>query len=72
LLKRQPISAVTHFEHVSARAIGDIDALSPETKSLVELEPFPFPNDIQMIVDCTEALKRSIYEAVRYNRGLLR
>lgn len=72
LLKRQPIAAATHFEHVSARAVGDIDALTPEKKSLVGIEPLPFPNDIQMIVDCTEALKRSIYEAVRYNRSLMR
>lgn len=33
LLKKQPVAAGTHFEHVSARAIGDLNALSPEKKS---------------------------------------
>lgn len=71
LLKKQPVAAGTHFEYVSARAIGDLEALSPETKKLVAVEPIPFPDDIQMIVDCTEALKKSIHDAIRYNRRLL-
>jgi hypothetical protein len=72
LLKKQPIAAGTHFEHVSARAIGDINALSPEKKQLIELKPIPFPDDIRMIIDCTEALKKSINEAIQYNRGVIR
>jgi len=72
LLKKQPIAAGTHFEHVSARAIGDLNALSPEKKQLVDLEPLPFPDDIRMIIDCTEALKKAINEAIQYNRGLIR
>lgn len=72
LLKKQPIAAGTHFEYVSARAIGDVNALSPEKKKLVSIKPVPFPSDIQMIVDCTEALKKSINEAINYNRGTLR
>ena len=72
LLKKQPIAAGTHFEHVSARAIGDLNALSPEKKKLLEIKPVPFPNDVQMIVDCTEALKKSINEAINYNRGVIK
>ncbi|HEX2395076.1 MAG TPA: hypothetical protein VHI78_06995 [Bacteroidales bacterium] len=72
LLKKQPVAAGTHFEYVSARAIGDVNALSEETKKMIEAEPMPFPNDIQMILDCTEALKKSIHDAVNYNRGTLR
>jgi hypothetical protein len=71
LLKKQPIAAVTHFEHVSARAIGDVNALSSEQLKLIEIKPVPFPDDITMIIDCTEALKKSIDEAVHYNRGLI-
>jgi hypothetical protein len=71
LLKKQPIVAGTHFEYVSARAIGDVNALSPEKKKLTELKPMPFPDDIRMIIDCTEALKKSINEAIQYNRGLI-
>jgi hypothetical protein len=72
LLKKQPIAAGTHFEHVSARGIGDLNALSPEKKKLIDLKPLPFPNDVGMILDCTEALKKSINEAIQYNRGLIR
>lgn len=72
LLKKQPVAAGTHFEHISARAIGDLNALSPEKKKLVDLEPIPFPDDIRMIIDCTEALKKAINEAIQYNRGLIR
>lgn len=71
LLKKQPIAASTHFEHVSARGIGDLNALSPEKKALVELKPIPFPPDFQMIIDCTQALKQSIHEALQYNRSIL-
>lgn len=72
LLKKQPIAAGTHFEHISARAVGDINALSPEKKQFVEQKPLPFPEDLRMIIDCTEALKNAIREAVQANRGLLR
>lgn len=69
LLKKQPIAAGTHFEFVSARAIGDINALSPEKKKLVDIKPVPFPDDIRMILDCTEALKKSIHDVLIYNKG---
>jgi hypothetical protein len=69
LLKKQPIAAGTHFEYVSARAIGDVNALSPEKKKLVDIKPVPFPDDIRMILDCTEALKKSIYDVLIYNKG---
>jgi hypothetical protein len=72
LLKKQPIAANTHFEYISARAIGDVNAVSSERKKLLAIKPVPFPNDIQMIIDCTEALKRSIHEAINYNRGIIR
>jgi hypothetical protein len=69
LLKKQPIAAGTHFEYISARAIGDINALSPEKKKLVDIKPVPFPDDIGMILDCTEALKKSIHDVLIYNKG---
>jgi hypothetical protein len=71
LIKKQPIGANMHFEHVSARAVGDVNALSPEKRQLIEMKPVPFPDDIRMVVDCTEALKKAINEAIQYNRGIL-
>jgi hypothetical protein len=72
LIKKQPIAAGTHFEHISARAIGNLDALSPEKRKLVDLDPIPFPSDIQMTIDCTEALKKSIHDAIMANKGIIR
>jgi len=72
LMKTQPISAGTHFEHVSARAIGDLNALPEDVLKMVNAAPIPFPPDVQMIIDCTEALKVAVREAIVYNRGLIR
>lgn len=72
LIKKQPIAAATHFEFVSARAIGDKAALSESVRKTTEVKPVPFPDDLQMILDCSEALKKSIHEAIVYNRGALR
>jgi hypothetical protein len=72
LIKKQPIAANTHFDYSSARAIGDVEALSEETKKMIQVKPVPFPDDIQMILDCTEALKNSIHDAINSNRGTLR
>jgi hypothetical protein len=72
LIKKQPISAGTHFENIAARAIGDLNALTPEKKKLIETKPLPFPDDLRMIIDGSEALKKSINEVLQYNRGLIR
>jgi hypothetical protein len=71
LLKKEPIAATTHFEHLSARAIGDINALKPETKKLIHEKRLPFPDDFGMIYDCTETLKFSIHDALKANRSLI-
>jgi hypothetical protein len=72
LLKKEPIAATTHFEHLSARAIGDFAALRPETQKLIQIKPVPFPDDFGMIYDCTETLKLSIRDALKYNRTLIK
>lgn len=71
LLKKEPVAASTHFEHVSARAIGDINALKPETRKLIEQKRLPFPDDFTMIYDCTETIKLSIRDALQANRSLI-
>lgn len=68
IIKKDPIAASTHFEHLSARAIGDIEALDRETRKLVETGPLPFPDDFTMIYDCSEALRNSIRDVIRHNR----
>ncbi|MBN2521300.1 MAG: hypothetical protein JXB17_12380 [Bacteroidales bacterium] len=71
LLKSVPIATETFFEHLSARAIGDIEALDTEKKKLIQRKPLPFPNDIDMILQTTENLRHAIRDAIRNNRNLV-
>ncbi len=71
LIKKEPIGANTHFEHISGKAVGDMEALTPDSKKLVDLEPVPFPDDAMMISDCTEALKNAISDVIRKNRNYI-
>ncbi len=68
LLKKDPIGAETFFEHHSARAIGDIGALSSESRKIVESDPVPFPHDFDMIFQCSETLKLAIRDILYRNR----
>lgn len=72
MLKREPIGARSVFEHTSARAIGNIEALSPESKRLTEASQLPFPNDFDMIFRTGDAMKIAIGESLRRNRNLIR
>ena len=68
MLKKDPIGAETIFEHLSARAIGDLGALDQKTMDIVEVEPLPFPNDFDMILQCSENLKLAIRDILMRNR----
>lgn len=68
LLKKDPIGAETFFEHHSARAIGNIEALSSESRKIVESDPVLFPHDFDMIFQCSETLKLAIRDILYMNR----
>ena len=68
LVKKDPVGAETVFEHHSARAIGDMDALTEEDKRMVEAKPLPFPPDVDMVYQGTETLKLAITDALRRNK----
>jgi hypothetical protein len=68
LVRKEPIGAEHIFEHLSARAVGDLDALDADAKKMVELEPAPFPTDFEMLFMCTETLKPAIREGIYKNR----
>jgi len=63
-IKQVPIGAESIFEHVSARAVGDTDALSDEDKELIKVNAVDFPHDIDLIIDGAETLKASIRQGV--------
>ena len=68
LLKKEPIGAENVFDHHSARAVGDIEALDEKALELIKTEYIPFPNDMQMIFNTTQTLKPAIRDALYRNR----
>ena len=72
LISKDPVSATTQFQHTSARAVGDIEALDKETQKAVGVEEIPFPDDIAMIYDTSEALKQAISDVIRNKRQYIR
>jgi hypothetical protein len=60
VIKKDPIGAKSGFEHVSARAIGDQLALSERQKKMLSSQTVPFPTDIDMVIMCSENLKKAI------------
>lgn len=67
-IKKEPIGATSNFEHVSARAIGDVNALTAEQKRMLQSQIVEFPTDIDMVIMCTENLKRAIRGFMEANR----
>ncbi len=68
LIVKEPVGANNVFDNVSARYIGDIDALDEEARKKIELKYMPFPGDLQMIFNCTETLKPAVRNAIYMNR----
>jgi hypothetical protein len=67
-IKKDPIGATSNFEHVSARAIGDVNALSVAQKQMLQSQIVPFPLDVEMVIMCTENLKQAIRGFMETNR----
>ena len=70
-LKKDPLTADSFFNHVSARAIGDIDALLPADRAKTNSQAAPFPSDLEMVIRCSEALKAGIRDAMNRNRRFI-
>ncbi len=71
VLKKDPIGAQSTFEHISSRALGDTQALSPELLQRTKIAPLPFPSDLEMVVRCSESLKMAINGAIQNNRRFI-
>lgn len=68
ILKKDPMGAQASFEHVSSRALGDIQALDARQLEKTKSSPVPFPSDIEMVVRCSESLKAAIRGAIQNNK----
>jgi hypothetical protein len=71
VLKKDPIGAQSNFEHISSRALGDTQALTPKLLERTKTTPVPFPTDIEMVVRCSESLKMAIRGAIQNNRRFI-
>jgi len=71
VLKKDPMGAQSTFEHVSARALGDIGALNASQLERTKIQTIPFPSDIEMVVRCSENLKNAIRGSIQSNRRLI-
>ncbi len=72
IIRQVPIGAESIFEHISARAIGDEDALSDESRELLKNDSVPFPHDLDLIIDGAETLKKSIRDGLGNLRRLIK
>jgi len=68
LLKKDPIGAESGFENISSRALGDKQALSKEQLDRTKTSVVPFPDDIEMVLRCSETLKKAIRGAMQANK----
>ncbi|HBE41917.1 MAG TPA: hypothetical protein DDW27_12060 [Bacteroidales bacterium] len=71
LLKKDPVGAQSTFENISARALGDLGALNASQLARTKSQIVPFPSDIEMILRCSESLKRAIRGSIQTNRRLI-
>ena len=72
VLKKDPIGAQSTFEHISSRAVGDLQALNSQQLERTKTGPLPFPTNIDMVVRCSESLKMAIRGTMQNNRGFIR
>ena len=70
-LTKDPIGARSDFENISSRALGDIQALNAKQLERTKTSIVPFPTDIEMIMRCSESLKRVIRGAIQNDRRFI-
>jgi hypothetical protein len=71
ILKKDPIGAQSNFENISSRALGDIQALNAKQLERTKTSIVPFPNDLEMIMRCSENLKMAIRGAIQNDRRFI-
>lgn len=71
LIKTDPIAAENSFEYRSSTAIGDLNALKPETKANIGKRPVPFPSNFDMIFQAGQTLKDMVKKIIWSHKGVL-
>jgi molecular chaperone GrpE (heat shock protein) len=70
-LRKDPIRAESHFENISSRALGDIQALNANQLERTKTSIVPFPTDIEMVIRCSQSLKMAIRGAIQNDRRFI-
>jgi len=70
-LSREPVGAQSNFENISSRALGDTQALNAKQLERTKTAIVPFPTDVDMIVRCSESLKKAISTSIQSNRRFI-
>jgi hypothetical protein len=72
MIQKTPFGAANTFEHHSARAAGNKEALTAEALEKTKREKVPFPTDVEMVMTCTETIKPAIRDAIYANRQYIK
>ena len=70
-LSKEPIGARSNFENITSRALGDTQALNAKQLERTKAATVPFPTDIEMIIRCSESMKKAISTSVQNNRRFI-
>ncbi len=70
-IREEPVTSDALFEHCSVMAVGDLNALKPETKAKLGSSPIPFPNDLDMLDLAGNTLKTMVRDIVVRNRDII-
>lgn len=71
LIKTDPIASENVFYYISFLAIGDINALKPETKANLGKRPMPFPSGFDMLLQAGQILKNVTKNIIYNNKAVL-
>jgi len=64
VLHREPVSSTMLWQHFYAQSRGDVRALTPETRRLLENRPMSFPPDLLILQGAGENLKPRVKLAI--------
>lgn len=68
VIAQKPFGAQTVFHHVSARAIGDVNALDKEARQALDSEQIPFPSDEELVFNNAMQIQQAIQNILRENQ----
>lgn len=71
-LKKEPVVAESIFENKYALPLGNIDALSDETRKELTTKPLPYPHDEDMIIQAGETMKAMAKDILVKNKTYLK